>query len=282
MKSSGLKISSIAAAVALLSTVFVPFSLSAASAADMLEEQGEEYTEVEFGTGWYIRGDIGGGLFEVEADTNFGTGSSNLGTPLTVSVAAGRTFSEGFRLEAQLNQFNNLGFSSSTNYANCGTEVVGISTLAVTGDCSFSSNAEVNASSLMANAYMDLGKFGGFTPYIGAGFGAAYVSWNDFSWEDRCVGVQVTDCGAGGGVGTTVRASGNYTGDSSFTYAVNAMLGTSYDISRELKLDIGYRYTYIGEAGVARAADNAGLANDWTIGSTDVHEVRVGFRYEIW
>lgn len=287
MNASSLKLTSIAAALALTSSLAGTIvSPNIAMAADMLADETYEYTEVEFGTGWYLRGDIGGGLGNVTVDANFVSGDVDLGNPITVSVAAGYTYAEGIRAEFAFNQFSNMAFSSRDSASNCGSEDHDSDPLTaaipVTGDCFTSANADANASSLMANIYADLGTYFGLRPYIGAGAGAAYVSWNNFSVNEFCSGSSPTDCGTSGGVGLNTRYSGTYVTEETLTWAANAMMGVSYEVSRGVNLDLGYRFTYLGEAGVARAADNAGNVQDFEIGNTAIHEVRLGLRYEIW
>ncbi len=285
---SSRKITSIAAALALFGHSAGLSTLSgSAYAADMLaDDDTYEYTNVEFGTGWYLRGDIGAALTEVTVETDFTYGESELGSPITIGLAAGYTFAEGLRAEIGLNHFNDLAFSTRASYPNCGTEDhdgdANTPPISVTGNCFISVNAQVNASSIMANGYADLGTYWGIRPYVGAGVGVAYLSWNDFTFNDYCEGTQNSDCGQSGGVGLQSRYQGNYTTQNAFTYAANAMLGVSYELTRNTTLDLGYRFTYIGEAGVARAADNPGIYQDLTVGDIMLHEIRAGFRYEIW
>ena len=199
MRASSLRLTSIAASLALMGQVtgsmIVPDN---ATAADMLADETYEHTNVEFGTGWYLRGDIGTGISDVSVEADFIYGDADLGSPISVGVAAGYTFAEGLRVEAAFNHFNNLAFASRSYYPSCGQEdhdgdgspidvpdgSGGFSATApipVTGDCFVSANARVNASTIMANLYADLGTYWGIRPYVGAGVGAAYVSWNDFT-----------------------------------------------------------------------------------------------------
>ena len=205
MNISSLKLTSIAASIALFghfaTGIVVP---SHAEAADMLVDYGdsEEYTEVEFGTGWYLRGDIGGGSSSVDLQASFVSGDVDLDSPISFTLGAGRNFVEGVRAESALNIYENTDFGAST---------------------------------LMANFYADLSTYFGLRPYVGAGLGAAYVYWNDFSFSDNC---------SGGGTSQCIIDAGE-----ELTYAANAMLGVSYELSRGLNLDLGFRYTYLGEAG---------------------------------
>jgi len=270
------KLMSFAAIIALAGQVG-----STAMAADMLADS-PEYTNVEFGTGWYLRGDIGAGIIPANANSDFGGGDFDLGSPISVSVSAGRTYAEGFRLEANFNHFNGLSGSSRNGYSDCGTEDhdsnPATANIAVTGDCAVTTVSNLNAASLMANVYMDFSQYWGVRPYVGAGLGAALVSWSSFNWTDTCTGTVTTDCGTGGGIGTNTRDSGSFAAEENFTYAANIMAGVSYEISKEVTLDLGYRYTYLGDIGFADTATSSGR----NIGAMDMHEVRVGVRYEIW
>ncbi len=257
-----------------------------AFAADMLDDGTQGETFVEFGTGWYIRGDIGGGLSSVEVTTNFTNENADLGTPVSVSVAAGYDGGNGFRYEAALNQFTNLDFGSRTSYPDCGEEdhdgLNSTAPLAVSGECYRTNTANITASSIMANAYVQMNSYGGFTPYLGVGVGVAYVSWNEFEWHDICTGTQDTDCGSAGGVGVNERAMGEYEEAQGFSLSGNLMVGASYALTQNTLLDFGYRFTYIGETFAAKLSDNEFNENDLEVGSTNLHEFRVGLRYMIW
>ena len=238
MTTSSLKLTTFAASLALLGqiagTIVLPTN---ASAADMLEdyEAVDEVTEVEFGTGWYLRGDIGAGMGEVSLSSSFYSGDLELETPVSLSVGVGRNFAEGVRLEAEFNTFQNTDFS---------------------------------AAMLMGNVYADLGTYLGLRPYIGAGLGGAYVYWDDQTSTTNCTG---------GGPSACVVASGN-----AVTYAASATAGVSYKLSRSSYLDLGYRFTYLGEAGDSNGTDSFGALTTVNVGNRTNHEVRLGLRYEIW
>ena len=238
MTTSSLKLTTFAASLALFGhiagTVVLPTN---ASAADMLEdyEAVDEVTEVEFGTGWYLRGDIGAGMGDVSLSSTILSGDIELDSPVSLSLGAGRNFAEGVRLEAEFNTFQNSDFSAAT---------------------------------MMANVYADLGTYLGLRPYIGAGLGGAYVYWDDIT--------TTSGCGGGGPSACTLNS------DEAVTYAAAAMAGVSYKLSRSTFLDLGYRLTYFGELGDFSGTDSNSAAGTVTVGNRLNHEIRVGFRYEIW
>ncbi len=252
---------------------------SNAYAADMLEGEGE--TLVEFGTGWYLRGDIGGSITTVAGETNVTSGDVDLGETISVSVAAGFEAGDGIRVEFGLSHLTGLSFSGS-NGVDCGTELVGLVTVPITGNCSATFDGDVSSSSLTASAFKDFSKVAGFTPYVGLGGGFTYLSSSGVSWDAVCEGTAATDCGVGGGVGNFPIGSGSYAAESAFALTANAMLGASYDISENMKLDFGYKYTYIGSTTLATNSGSGLNQSDLDLESLQNHELRVGIRYAIW
>lgn len=114
---------------------------------------------------------------------------------------------------------------------------------------------------LMVNAYKDLGRYGNFTPYVGAGVGVAFHD-----------------------VGETY-FTGNYDllnrieGDESVSFAWALMAGVGYNISDRAILDIGYRYIDMGDAKSGRV-DSAGFVNPQVdIEDLTAHEIKIGLRY---
>jgi len=270
----------------------MPITPITAHAADMLQDPAGDVTQVEFGTGWYLRGDIAYAFDPVVVETDFGGISSqnDLGNPISWGVAAGYKLNSYARAELGFNHFVGLQ-SSSRSSQSCGTEdITGtdafgnttITTVAITGTCYSASNAEPTAMSAMANLYLDGPEFWNFTPYIGGGVGTAFVSWNDFEQGNYCSGTSPSDCGQNGGAGLNEFSSGSFETEGEFAFAYNLMVGTGFKLSENMTLDLGYRYTNIGGVKVLSSALNPGVADDRESGAMEVHEFRVGLRYEIW
>ena len=85
-------------------------------------------------------------------------------------------------------------------------------------------NAELQTVTVFANAYWDITNYGGFTPYVGGGVGAAFHRLSDITAP-----LDASD------------------GDNT-SFAWNVTAGVSYDLSPELKIDVSYRYTDLGSA----------------------------------
>ncbi|MEL6967867.1 MAG: outer membrane beta-barrel protein [Pseudomonadota bacterium] len=283
--------SAAATALALVLHTVPIHPLPAAYAADMLQEP-VDVTQVEFGTGWYLRGDIGYAAKAVVVETDFGgvAGQDDLGHPLSWGLAAGYKLDTWARAEVGFNHFTGLQSSSRTSQS-CGNEdIVGqdafgnptVTTVPITGDCFYASNATPSALSLMANAYVDGPEFWNFTPYVGAGLGFAYVTWNDFEARNICLGTAPSDCGASGTAGYNEFSSGTFNTEGEFAFAYNLMVGTGVKLTKNATLDLGYRYTNIGGVEILSAAANPGVTGDRSTGPMEIHEFRVGLRYEIW
>lgn len=114
---------------------------------------------------------------------------------------------------------------------------------------------------LMLNAYKDLGNWGGFVPYVGAGIGAAYHQLDDVYFT--------------GNTALTNRIHG----DNDLAFAWSLMAGVGYQISDRAVIDVGYRYIDMGSISSQRS-DSAGFVNPRVhVNDITAHEVKVGLRY---
>ncbi len=120
--------------------------------------------------------------------------------------------------------------------------------------------AHLNRTTPMFNAYLDLGHWSGFTPYVGAGVGMSYLqssaavtyynTANGQSWAPNLgvTGVPLQWVTANGVSVTPPRAlqfaqlqPNQYVKKVSWKFSWNLMAGVSYDISQNLKIDAHYR-----------------------------------------
>lgn len=253
---------------------------------------------VLIGSGWYLRGDVGWTRENAPALTADAALSAALRTKngWAAGVGAGYQFNPYFRTDLTLDYRNTLRANAQSASFKCVTGVVGTAdsagnpagVTAVQGDCYSRQQAEFNRTSLMANAYIDLGTWSGITPYVGAGVGATYGRLNgSYNWYTANNGavynpdiqypsayppVWVTS----GGAPTTAPA--NFTfgkqdksvttskSQTNFTWAV--MAGVAYAISPNAKIDFGYRYINTGTF-----APNAPKKD------AQIQEFRMGLRY---
>lgn len=260
-----------------------------AKAADILEPQVIDLPEPVMNVaapakgGWYIRGDVGyskNTMSDVDYVTagiaNFGLPNAKgiLGTGVlkgtlsdSYSFGAGIGYDTGnyLRVDLTADYFSKANFKGSSTGQCPGNP---------TFSCTTTDSATYETLSLMANAYVDLGKYHGFTPYVGAGIGGTQVKWGELSnkYADP----------AYSGFDET------HNGNTSWRYTYALMAGASYDVTDCVALDAGYRYRHIaggkmfnignGAAASAPAGSSStGPGHDKGIKS---HEVRVGARYK--
>lgn len=272
-------------ALSLLATAALPSAI--ASAADyeppIVFDQAPE-VPVEVGSGWYLRGDIGytfatdsGGFGYRTFDPvsgEYGSADFDDGglddNQFSYGVGFGYHFNDLFRADFTADGMNSSFDGTTSSAGPCPGGPIGTS-------CRSEDSADMSAWSFMANGYVDLGTVSGFTPYLGAGLGYTYISWDGLDSKAYCVGatcdpVFVSETSNGG------------VKDWRFTW--QAMAGVAYAINKNLKVDLGYRYRQIEggdmfkwDAGSAAAGATGVQGHD---GDLDQHEVRIGLRYDLW
>lgn len=139
----------------------------------------------------------------------------------------------------------------------------------------------------LANLYYDFDSRGRFTPYFGAGLGWVDHKTSSSSFTDNCGCQGVIDSGSSSSVAAALMAGVaiNLTGRGE-----PAGSGTGYgggEVARNLYLDLGYRFLYLGEVStgaVRNVAPNPGpstiVSADPTASDIHAHEFRVGLRYD--
>ena len=114
---------------------------------------------------------------------------------------------------------------------------------------------------LLANAYVDLGTWYCFTPFVGAGVGGAYNQFVDF-----------IDLGT-----TTGGRLRPQSAQWSMAYAFYA--GLAYNVSNNFKVDLTYRYLNYGS--ITDTVDCAGGCNpdSFKFGNLYSHDLMLGLRW---
>jgi opacity protein-like surface antigen len=114
----------------------------------------------------------------------------------------------------------------------------------------------------LANAYVDLGTWNCFTPFVGFGIGGAHVQLADFSDVNPLVG--------GYGFG---RNSSKW----NLAWALHA--GVAYEVTKNLKIDLAYRYLNYGS--VTDTVDCAGgcIPDSFKFDKLYSHDIMLGLRW---
>lgn len=219
----------------------------------------QPYEVSDFG-GWYIRGDVdyhkskfrGADYltFGVDGPGSGRFDSGELKSALSVGGGVGYQMNEHFRTDLTLDYWSRSSFRGSTSGTCSGVP------------CVTTDRSSMSALLLMANAYVDIGTWHGFTPYVGAGIGGAHIKWDDLR--------------------NTIEGDGTYRhkGHRGWRFAFALMAGASYCLTDNLMLDAGYKFTrvqggrmfeYLGDA-----TSGSGPGFDKAF---NTHEVRAGLRY---
>jgi opacity protein-like surface antigen len=228
-------------------------AVEAASAADMpsyfmpSESPAPAAAPLEFGTGWYLRGDASFGPEDkpkLLLDNDVPT-FSRKGSAFGYGFGAGLGYklTDGLRIDVTADYQDPFHYSATQS---CGNS------------CSLEQRTSVQRWDGLVNGYYDIGTWAGITPYVGAGVGIAGTRERD-------------TLAMNGGAGNTLTAQN--TSDTRFAWA--AMAGISYAVAPHILLDIGYRYLDLGKTTVTLAPSTS------VSRSIGEQQIRVGVRYMV-
>lgn len=253
MSSHDSRLRMIASAAAIATAIGVwawPAKLQAADLGSLFVNPPEQPQPVEFGTGWYLRGDVAyafDSLPEVDEWGLFPTSSSYRST-YSLDLGGGYKFTNWFRTDLTLDYRQPL----TANNPATGT------------------NADGSRWDVLANGYVDLGTWYGVTPYVGAGLGAAW-GLTRVNTADPLI-----PCTQDG----TIQC---YTSRTSTSLAWALMAGFAFEIFPHAFIDVGYRYLDLGNYSFYNSSLWSSLSGNGLSAAeqSHVHELRVGFRYMI-
>ncbi len=212
----------------------------------------------EFGN-WYLRGQVGVGivgdynldyLINPANSNNFGFEQHSSSDTYFIGGGVGYEFNNWLRFDAtaeyrgktQVNAFGSYTFGGGTF-----------------GDAY---QGYLQSWVFLANAYVDLGTWQCFTPFVGAGVGGAYTTLADF-----------TDVG----IGTSGRGIGRNSSDWSLAWALYG--GVAYTVSKNLKVELSYRYLDYGS--ITDTVDCLGGCNPDSYKLSNLHssDIMLGLRW---
>jgi opacity protein-like surface antigen len=228
-----------------------------ANAADLYQPEPAPQVEpvVAAASGWYLRGDIsydfinmkGAHYYQGSNSLVNDFDSTDLDNTANLGVGIGYQVNEYFRVDKTFDYMFSSDFRGSTKGVCNGG-----------GRCTSRDVSSFSAYSLMANAYVDIYKWGIFTPYAGFGLGGTHVSWDSLK-------------------NTNDDGSFTHKGKDSWRFTYALMAGTSIDINCQWKADVGYRYRHVNGGNMFGYKLNGGPGSDKGF---DIHEVRSGIRYQ--
>ncbi|WP_406854687.1 outer membrane protein [Alsobacter sp. KACC 23698] len=216
-------------------------------------------------SGWYLRGDVGAGITQMgELHSTFDAGFDVPGL-----LVARKSVEDQFFVGAGFGyQFNNWFRADLTGEYRGGGRYAAIESYTTSSCggavCFDNYNGNIRSSVFLANGYVDLGTWVGVTPFVGAGVGFANHKLSGLTDVDHQLG----------GYG--------FAGDHSKTnFAWALMAGLGYNVSPNLKLELGYRYLNMGdvESGAIRCQNTPFCGNEVHKFSLASHDLRLGMRW---
>lgn len=250
---------------------------------------------VSIGSGWYLRGDVGVGLNKEKPKLEF---TSNGGPTPALPPGASFTLND-FRLGNSAlfgvgvgYQFNSWLRADVTAEMRTSASIQGRDTFLFPfgGGSQFGQRQTNNYSGslssqvYMANAYADLGTFcplGCITPFVGAGVGFANHKLSQIS--DTSVQGPYNINSPSVYTGQTFAFNTYFAEKSRTNLAWALMAGVGVDVTKNIKLELGYRYLNMGraETGYAELSGLAGNAPGLAmrIKEIDSHDFRLGMRW---
>jgi opacity protein-like surface antigen len=225
-------------------------------------------------SGFYMRADIGVGATTVDrlnstfrsgdtlASLGMVEGPASLGDPFILGVGLGYQFNAWLRADLTGEYRNGVDYRASSTY-----QFVGAANCPTGGGvfCGDDYSGTVKSGLFLANGYLDIGNWHGFTPYVGGGVGL--VAW-------QTTGVRDMSLVPPNAFGYARNASGT-----NFAWALTA--GVGYRILPNLLIDLSYRYVNMGGFKTGTIACNSvpdchGESQSFNVASNDL---RVGLRW---
>ncbi|MFZ0496048.1 MAG: outer membrane beta-barrel protein [Methylocella sp.] len=232
---------------------------------------------VEFASNWYVRGDLAYAqeTFPDIAPFTFGSSPSMLNT-YSAGVGGGYKVNNWFRTDLILDyrsQIHAIGSAATPCGVVLPSIITGLPTI-TPQTCIGHSDSEIYRWDLLANGYLDLGTWDGFTPYIGAGAGVTWGPINqsvNFTFGNGlpCQG----SCAIGGNVFADFDRSQSIM---TYRFAWAAMAGVAIAMTDHAQLDVGYRFLDLGTVTGLSSATGTSVTQ-----RIRANEVRAGIRYMI-
>jgi opacity protein-like surface antigen len=212
----------------------------------------------EFTDGWYLRGQVGVGMlgFNLQYQQNpanfsdFAFEHSSIANQYFIGGGVGYEWNNWLRFDVTAEYRAKARVYAFGSYTDGGATRL--------------DTYEGNMKSwvFLANAYVDLGTWNCFTPFVGAGIGTAYTTLADFT--------DINPSLAG-------RGFGRNPSEWHLAWALHA--GVAYEVTKNFKIELAYRYLNFGS--VTDTVDCVGgcAADSYKLGSLYSHDIMLGLRW---
>jgi opacity protein-like surface antigen len=237
---------------AFLGAVFLPGPLQAADLLPPAPSFDQPLLDdAPLGVGWYLRGDVGVGSTRL--------GRARLRNAPAFSPYERRKIDPAFSLGAGAGyQFNSWFRADVTAEHRFDARVRGYNRNPGLAAGLIETRAEFSATTVLANAYLDLGTWYRMTPYIGAGLGFSAKSLRNAEMRTGTTSLGILQ-------GSHTRTD----------VAWALMAGVGVEMGHNAVLDLNYRYLHLGSAGTK---PGAGVVSAH-LGRIASHEFRAGLRW---
>ena len=217
--------------------------------------------------GWYLRGDIGFSNQSVGSLYN----DNYLGYDSVQNIYKNFDAAPFFGLGVGYTVNNWLRFDVTGEYrgsANFHGYDIGTAAGVVYPDLYNGSKSEWT---FLANGYVDLGTWWNVTPFVGGGVGVSRNTISSFT--------DTSDCIACGNPGANYYSSSN--SEWSFAWALYAGLG--YQISRDVTVELAYRYLDLGKASTGTMVSYDGLltSTPFEFNHLTSQDLKLGLRFNL-
>ncbi len=235
---------------------------------------------VEFASNWYVRGDLAYAqeTFPNIAPFTFGSAPSALNT-YSAGIGMGYKVNNWFRTDLILDYRSQIHAAGSSP-TNCFVNVNNPTPFQPNpqpATCIGNFDSKIRRWDLLANGYLDLGTWDGFTPYIGAGFGVTWARINQS--VNFTLNGQPCFASCGFTDGNNIITFANFDRSQSSTnwrFAWAAMAGVAIAMTDRAQLDVGYRFLDLGTVTGLSSATGTTVTQ-----RIRANEVRAGLRYMI-
>lgn len=231
--------------------IMVGFAANTIQAADLPPLPDLEQPLIDdrpLGAGWYLRGDVGigsTGLGSAVGTNAPGTRNHThrrMGTGMSLGGGAGYQFNSWLRADVTIDHRFDARYRGQTR----------------SGVADWHHQGRMSATTMLANAYLDLGTWHAFTPYIGAGLGFSAKRLNAYEISSG---------------GTSVASLKNRNRND-FAWAL--MAGVAIDTGANTSLDLGYRYLNLRHANTGSTTGFGSVS----LRNLESHEFRAGIRWQ--
>jgi len=214
-------------------------------------------------SGWYLRGDVGMAVNSSAIDlktspdpiasgglvgANEGYSNTTLSSSELADVGVGYQFNRWLRGDITAEYRDGGHFQSlySLNIPSTNTQYANFY------------RGDVSSFIGLANVYADIGTWYGITPFVGGGIGLA-----------RNTLYGATDTGQAYGPNLGGPSGGYFKDGSSTNFAWALMTGIDFNVTSNLKLELGYRYLSYGKinSGASNCLNGSGQGNGFSAGS---------------